>query len=395
MKHDYNNYFGHEGQTVEFKTSFIFPANGCKDDQRFVVFKAVNAMLNTDGGEVFIGINDNTEKPVIGQYYGVNGDRQRLHLKNNDEYTRYIRNRIDDFFCDPKYVRGLVSVEQTDNENVVVIAVKKADKVVYMHRCGNNQQLAFRREGAASNEMDHGMIKQRERSLREEKAKANTPACKEDEFRTIIMKAIEKKCKVCLFGYSSSNSDTMEDRIIEPISLICGERSVWAYECREDKEDHHRQFRLNRVENVKLLDEIWEHEAFHKKAHIDAFEWSRATEPTILINIVLGPSARNSLVENSPESIKYMDKTGKGTWNLNTKVHSLEPVKRFCMEFKDSIHVNVPEELKVQLGLVDEPAEKKESKPVPQPVHGVREFLKVVKCALGWGNSKNTSVAAY
>ncbi len=353
--------FGKESFEKEFKSSFLIPAKDCKDDQRFVVFKAVCAMMNTEGGTVYIGIKDNGEI-ANGPYEGVSGDIKRLnnkHIKNADQFSRHIRNKIDDYFYEAKYVRGIVQVSEVEDveEDVIRIQVEKADRVIFMHRYGNNERIAFRREGGASNVMSSSMIKQREQLLRKERAIIKE-SLKEDDMRSMIQEAIDKKRKLVLYSYSSSNSDSLENRTVEPIKLICDSRGLWAYEERTDDATPLRQFKLCRIKSICPLDEVWEHEESHKEPHVDAFEWSRVEKPSMHISLILGPSAKNRLVEDCPEANKYLTPCGVDQWILDTFVHGLEPVKRFCQEFKQSITVCVPDELKNELGLWGEEEDK-------------------------------------
>ena len=73
--------YGHEGQHLEFKSSFLVSAGNQSEDQQFVVFKAACAMMNADGGVILIGVDDKTSMPCRGKYYGVQGDKLRLHKK--------------------------------------------------------------------------------------------------------------------------------------------------------------------------------------------------------------------------------------------------------------------------------------------------------------------------
>jgi hypothetical protein len=56
--------YGHEGQNLEFKSSFVYPAKNNSQfahdrDQAFVVFRAACAMMNAEGGKIS-GIRDLT-----------------------------------------------------------------------------------------------------------------------------------------------------------------------------------------------------------------------------------------------------------------------------------------------------------------------------------------------
>ena len=165
-----NHNFGHEGQTVEFKTSFYISAGNHDQDQQFVVFRAACAMMNADGGDIYIGVDDDGNI-AVGPHYGVRGDIEKMSkICTNDAYARYINQRINTYFFDPKYVRGLMYAEETNSKDVIRIRVKKADKVVYLHELGSTERLAFRREGASSPAMNKSMIAQRENSLSTEKA---------------------------------------------------------------------------------------------------------------------------------------------------------------------------------------------------------------------------------
>ena len=329
-----NYNFGFEGTKVEFKTSITTSAGNHSEDQLFVVFSAACAMMNTDGGVIFIGVNDNGEI-VKGPHYGVRGDKEKLGIRTNDGLARWINQKITTYFYDDKYARGKMHAEE-HSEDVICIEVKKAEKVVFMHKKYSYDRLAFRREGASTRLMDMKMIAQRENELSNEKAMLSTVS-KQEHIRLRIFEAIERKKKVKLFGYCSSNSDSKEDRILEPIKLICDGRSLWAYEEAKEGAEPCRQFRLCRIDNIKLLDEAWTHESDHKEPHIDAFEWSRTTEPSIHISILVGPSAKNYLTENSVEAKKYLTAVSADQWIFDTNVHSLAPYNRFCHDYTNAI----------------------------------------------------------
>ena len=178
-----------------------------------------------------------------------------------------------------------------------------------------------------------------------------SPAEKESRFRECINEAIANKQKVRLYGYSSSHSDSKANRTIEPIEFICDGRSIWAYEEKLEGAGVLRQFRLDRTDNVKVLDEYWTNESGHGKAFVDPFEWAKPTPAIIHITILVGPSAKNHLVETCPESRKHLSPSGENQWLLDADVHDLTPVKRFCQEYKSTITVYAPDELKKALGM--------------------------------------------
>ena len=56
--------YGHEGQYVEFKASFVHSADHTKN-ARFMVFTAACAMMNAAGGKIYIGISDRKPNGVF------------------------------------------------------------------------------------------------------------------------------------------------------------------------------------------------------------------------------------------------------------------------------------------------------------------------------------------
>ena len=117
-------------------------------------------MMNAEGGVIYIGVDDRGDV-AVGPHYGIRGDIEKMSkICTNDAYARYINQRINTYFFDAKYVRGLMFAEETDSKDVVRICVKKADKVVYIHEFNSTERLAFRREGASSPAMNKSMIAQ-------------------------------------------------------------------------------------------------------------------------------------------------------------------------------------------------------------------------------------------
>ena len=52
-------YFGHEGMEKEFKTSAFIHANkNAGEDQSVVLARVIASFMNTDGGTLYIGVND-------------------------------------------------------------------------------------------------------------------------------------------------------------------------------------------------------------------------------------------------------------------------------------------------------------------------------------------------
>ena len=108
---EYTDY-GDESDTLEFKTSIVFPPdNNMKPDtytQKWAILRAVCGFLNSvTGGEILLGVNDN------GVACGLTNDLQYLYTRHfigsqtMDSYRRYVKTIIDNAFIDDHKVSGL------------------------------------------------------------------------------------------------------------------------------------------------------------------------------------------------------------------------------------------------------------------------------------------------
>jgi hypothetical protein len=83
-------YFGREDQHREFKTSLVYPAgNGMRYDlkaQRFVILKVIAGFLNSEGGKLYLGVNNE------GVASGLESDIQ--FFGSLDKFDLYLRNQI-------------------------------------------------------------------------------------------------------------------------------------------------------------------------------------------------------------------------------------------------------------------------------------------------------------
>ena len=96
---------GLENQIQEFKTSIVIPAGKTTPDpdtQMYVILKAINGFLNSHGGNIFIGVNDN------GIPVGIEQDLRLLSV-NNDGYERYIRAAIVSAYN--KDINGTIDID--------------------------------------------------------------------------------------------------------------------------------------------------------------------------------------------------------------------------------------------------------------------------------------------
>lgn len=114
--------FGEEDQTTEFKTSIVFPpGNGMRVDmkqQTFNIMKVICGMVNSYGGTLYLGVDDET-----GIAMGLKDDL--VYFDNSrDKFDLYVRNNIRAALGDK--VNASIVVEYPDAGKHFVYAIKVA-----------------------------------------------------------------------------------------------------------------------------------------------------------------------------------------------------------------------------------------------------------------------------
>ena len=156
--------YGSENQFTEFKSSLVYPASGKKDKnaadpaaQQQVILKTIASFLNSDGGTLYIGVNDKThcEAGLFEdfEYYKHfrPSDGKNLHtIKNVDNLCVFLTNLV----CNKwgNVVAGSIQFD-VDNEashDVIIVNVKPRvspvflDDVLYVRRSNNSKALRDR-----------------------------------------------------------------------------------------------------------------------------------------------------------------------------------------------------------------------------------------------------------
>jgi predicted DNA-binding transcriptional regulator YafY len=157
----------------------------------------------------------------------------------------------------------------------------------------------------------------------------------------LLIEAIENEKQVLLCNYSSANSETIRDRLVEPFAFTTNYIQMWAY----DVEDRmNKLFKIKRIEGVQLLQQAWQFAAEHARGNMDIFRISSFVQ--IPVKLKLNLRAANLLTEEYPLSEKYLTKISDNEWILETEVCSFEGVGRFVMGLLQDIEILETEDLK-------------------------------------------------
>ena len=178
------------------------------------------------------------------------------------------------------------------------------------------------------------------------KQAAGQPLIRQRESRHIqeLSRAMDGKKQVILHQYSSSNSETVSDRRVEPIAFRKGNRSVVCYEISSRRV---KTFKIPRIGKVEVCPEDWRHEKAHRTPVADMFGMSSDT--LIPIRLRLTMRAANLLKEEFSESQKMLRPDGKEHFLFETEVRDVKGVGRFVMGLPNEVEIVEAPELESYL----------------------------------------------
>lgn len=170
--------------------------------------------------------------------------------------------------------------------------------------------------------------------LNQDKAIENYILKKKTEKELVIQRAIRNKHQVLLMNYSSGNSGTVRNRLVEPYEFRDDFNLLWAFEL-DTKQN--RQFKVSRAEDVAETTLCWEYEYMHRSKPVDIFRNTGDLDKEI--HLILNVRARNLLVEEYPLSGRHLTKIRVDRFGLEVKVAKYEGPGRFVMGLIDDIEV--------------------------------------------------------
>ena len=135
----------HEDDKNEFKASFKTPTKenvgenipeNMGNNLKRAVINAVAAFANSEGGRLFIGIDDKTGK-VIGSKSG----SEMMNLKTNEKYDHYKRAIQDTIFEFTKRRPDNIEFQKGEDEEFLVLRVKRGTEPTYVNE--KNKELYY------------------------------------------------------------------------------------------------------------------------------------------------------------------------------------------------------------------------------------------------------------
>ncbi|GGA35175.1 RNA-binding domain-containing protein [Okeania sp. KiyG1] len=118
-----------ESDTLEFKSTLQWSVKGnCKDEKlKFAALKTIVAFLNSQGGTLLIGVEDN------GNIFGLEKDISLLSKKTLDKFQQTLINLISQYIGSNfinKYIK--IRFEKLETKEICIVDVKRAFKKAFL-----------------------------------------------------------------------------------------------------------------------------------------------------------------------------------------------------------------------------------------------------------------------
>jgi len=122
----------------------------------------------------------------------------------------------------------------------------------------------------------------------------------------LLLQAKNEKRAVTLVDYSSSNSNVVHDRYVEPFHPSPPDDMLHAYDLNKKGLRH---FRISRIKRVKLREENWQFENLHTVKLTDPFRIVDSQQEMVHLRMKVG--AKNELVERFPLAKGYIEEASE------------------------------------------------------------------------------------
>ena len=167
-----------------------------------------------------------------------------------------------------------------------------------------------------------------------------------------LSKAIHSNKQVILKKYHSANTQTIKDRLVEPIKFTDNYTALAAYEIESGE---NKYFNIERITDVKITNKNVEFKKQHAYNAPDAFGFGSTTKD-YKVELRLNLRAYVILKEEYPLAIPYLkpERKSKNTYLLNITVNDFKPITRFVIGLIDDVEVLGSIEFKAHLKTITE-----------------------------------------
>ncbi|MBD5176801.1 MAG: ATP-binding protein [Bacteroidales bacterium] len=323
LEADGRAYIGMENQTMEFKSSMVFPPDYNMQpnqiQQTHNVFRAICGFLNsTTGGTVYLGVSDS------GYVIGLDQDFQFLKCGSIDSYTRVhiLDPLIREFGED---VMNYIHIDTAYDDKVIVIRVES-----HPFRVVELGDVAYQRFDRETREMS-------DRTKAELMAKKVLRDRNKAASIIQLQHAMSKRRVAVVKSYADEGGGLVADLRVEPYKVMPEEGLALCLDC---ESMICRPLRISRIGYVEVDESSrWTYSHLHRPIPVDAFH--AYGDSDMEISLQLDYYAKTRMLEEYPRTRENVSpcKGDSNVWYYHDTVRSPEGVGRFYISLADHIRI--------------------------------------------------------
>jgi proteasome accessory factor C len=153
-----------------------------------------------------------------------------------------------------------------------------------------------------------------------------------------IQEAIDNQKQIIIKCYHSISSQSITDRIVEPISIDNNYRTITAFEV---SSGINKTFVVERMQNVEITNVSFKHKEQHLIIEKDVFGFGpRADQRTFPVHLELSLKAKILLSEEYPKTEEFItQKPNSKKYVFQCHINDPRPLERFMMGLPDEVKV--------------------------------------------------------
>lgn len=160
----------------------------------------------------------------------------------------------------------------------------------------------------------------------------------------LIGQGISAKKQIWLKDYYSLSSETVSDRLVEPVGFSSNYENVHAFELESKRM---KVFKVERIGEVVIAMDSWENETKHQHPGQAIFGFTGKNK--FYVKLKLSKRAYQLMLEEHPNALPFMSIKNRNQYYFQGEVPQLPGLARFILGLPGEIKVEEGEEMKVYL----------------------------------------------
>lgn len=149
-----------------------------------------------------------------------------------------------------------------------------------------------------------------------------------------INESILNKTQINIIKYQSASSESITDRLVEPIGFTSNYQYLCAFEVESQQ---NKYFKLERMGAIENLEEIAKFQEQHKLLNPDVFGFNDSGQK-FPIKLKMSMRAMLWLKDDYPETGPFIKEQADGSWLLDVEVNSMDPVNRIVRSMPGEVN---------------------------------------------------------